>query len=44
MLEYNPDVFRRIRETFGLTEDAFKDAWGADLDAKINDGGSSQVR
>ncbi len=43
LVEYLPDVFRSVRDTYGVSEQAFKSAWGAGLELKLNDGGSSQV-
>ena len=41
--EHLPDVFRAIRNTFAVDETTFQHAWGANLELKLNDGGSSQA-
>jgi hypothetical protein len=43
LMEYLPEVFRSVRNTYGVSEDAFMSAWGEGLELKLNEGGSSQA-
>jgi len=44
LTEYSPVTFRAVRETYGVSESSFHDAWQQDgLELKVNEGGASQA-
>jgi 1-phosphatidylinositol-4-phosphate 5-kinase len=43
LLEYKPEIFHGIRDTYGISKETFTDAWREGIEFKINDGGSSKA-
>jgi len=44
LTEYNPVTFRAVRATYGVADDAYRDAWQEDgLELKVNEGGASEA-
>jgi len=43
-MEYSPVTFKAVRDTYGVSEASFRDAWQQDgLELKVNEGGASQA-